>query len=185
MAEVMVTNKRRWMKLQRKHLRLLCHFVILLSVNSSTLWWSISVFVRETLSDFKHIPRRWKSNLLAVGWAPKYHLIFGFWFPAVGTNSIGGFTHAKLVNWNVLAPDLAKNDPSMPGIIVAKVAPMLLHKQASLSNAHRPPFADAQQHRSESKHSYLQNLEEHLLNCFPKDRSYPQKQPWFSNQTCV
>lgn len=68
----------------------------------------------------------------------------------------------------------------MPGIVVAKVALMLLHKHL-YHFAHRPLALFARRIQIKT-HSYLQNLEEHLLNCFPKDRSYPQKQLWFPNQ---
>ena len=77
-----------------------------------------------------------------------------------------------------------KVDPSMPGIVVAKVALMLLQK-CLYHFAQRPPSTLYTNNSNQNTHSYLQNLEEHLLNCFPKDRSYPAKTTLVSKSVCV
>lgn len=118
----------RTVKLQRKRLSSHLSLVILLSVNSSTLWCFDNRFCSPNALRFQEYPeamkekpfRYWLSAMCII-----WYLAFGSLLLATIQEWLHACKNCKPKRFNARP---CQNDPSMPGIIVAKVASTLLHK---------------------------------------------------------
>lgn len=144
-TEVLPINKRNSQVYPTKaSFWLSCQPVILLSVIDSTLRFMIRFLLLKpsSISSKPTGVERTADTPLVERW--QYHSIFVFRPAAAGMNSKDGFTHAKIVNWNVPWTDRVKTSPSMPGIFVAKFSRDVMIAQATVStyNIQRvtPPF---------------------------------------------